>query len=106
MYFISDTCPEIDIQDEKDHVILNDFFQKHIKDTLHCDEFEIGEKTFSIYHIQMKENATRHELHLCAGDREVESLDLRKKITNLNSKGKQRIISIIQRINTIIFILW
>lgn len=86
MYFISDTCPEIDIQDEKDHVILNDFFQKHIKDTLHCDEFEIGEKTFSIYHIQMKENATRHELHLCAGDREVESLDLRKKITNLNSK--------------------
>lgn len=34
----------------------------------------------------MRDNATRHELHLCASDREVESIDLSKKIHDLNTK--------------------
>jgi hypothetical protein len=86
MYFISDSCPRIEIQDENDKIILNDYFNNNIKDTLHRDEIVIEQYKFYLYHIQMNENANKHELHLCASDREVESYDVSKKITNLNTR--------------------
>lgn len=86
MYFISETCPQIDIFDEVEAININKYFETNIKDSLHHDEFDIKDQKFSIYHIQMRENVTKHELHLCASDREVESIDLSKKISNLNTK--------------------
>lgn len=86
MYFISNTCPKIIITDNIETINVNDYFDTKIKDTLNQDEFEINEEQFHIYHIRMEENVSKHELHLCASDREVESLDLSKKIPNLNTK--------------------
>lgn len=86
MYFISKKCPRIDIFDEKNRININEYFEKNIQDSLHRDDFTIKDQRFSIYHLQMRENATKHELHLCASDREVESIDLSKKISNLNKK--------------------
>lgn len=86
MYFISDKCPQIVLSDDIDSININDYFKANIKDSLHQDIIEIQEQSFSIYHIQMRDNATRHELHLCASDREVESIDLSKKIHDLNTK--------------------
>ena len=86
MYFISDNCPQIVLSDDIDSININDYFEANIKDSLHQDKIEIQEQSFSIYHIQMRDNATRHELHLCASDREVESIDLSKKIHDLNTK--------------------
>lgn len=86
MYFISNTCPKIIITDNIETINVNDYFDTKIRDTLNQDEFEINEEQFHIYHIRMEENVSKHELHLCASDREVESLDLSKKIPNLNTK--------------------
>lgn len=86
MYFISNTCPKIIISDENETININDYFEAKIKDTLHHDDVTINGQIFSLYHLQIKETATKHELHLCASDREVESFDLSKRIVNLNTK--------------------
>lgn len=86
MYFISNSCPSIVIADDIDTININEYFNSKIKDTLYRDDFEIANNAFSLYHIQMTENALKHELHLCAGSREVESYDLSKKIANLNTR--------------------
>ena len=86
MYFISGSCPQITISDSNDTLNINNYFDTKIKDTLHRDDITVNGHDFTLYHIQIKETATKHELHLCASDREVDSFDLSKKIANLNTK--------------------
>lgn len=86
MYFISNSCPKIILSDEDGKIDINDYFNSKVKDSLHRDDFELSNHKFSLYHIQMTENASKHELHLCASNREVESIPLSKKIPNLNTR--------------------
>lgn len=86
MYFISNSCPQIILSDEDEKIDINDYFNSKVKDSLHRDDFELSNHIFSIYHIQMNESASKHELHLCASNREVESISLSKKIPNLNTR--------------------
>ena len=88
LYFLSASkCPQIILMDSYGTELnLNSMFEETFKDNLHCDELNIKNETFRLYHIQMREGATKHELHLCANSREVKSINLSKDIPNLQGK--------------------
>ena len=86
-YFIMGTCPEIILQDNRNEVIsLNNYYEKIYKDSLHRDSMELKGQNYTLYHMLIAEGADRHELHLCANNREVKSFDLSKLIPNMQKK--------------------
>ncbi len=86
-YFIIGGCPDIIVKDNLgDSFSLNSYYSDLYKDTLHRDDITIKGKTFSLYHMTVSEGADKHELHLCANNREVKSFDLSKYIPNLDKK--------------------
>lgn len=86
-YFIIDKCPQMVVVDSLGgHINLNDYYNNLYKDSLHRDEIVIKGKTFDLYHMTVSEGAERHELHLCANNREVKSYDLSKYIPNLDKR--------------------
>lgn len=86
-YFIAGDCPNIIIKDNMGESFdLNSYYKELYKDTLHRDDVVIKGKKFTIYHMTVSEGADKHELHLCANNREVKSFDLSKYIPNLDKK--------------------
>ena len=86
-YFIMNGCPQILLSDNTGNSIdLNRYYKNIYQDTLHRDDITISCKSFSIYHMMVEEGADKHELHLCANNREVKSYDLSKEIPNLDKK--------------------
>lgn len=86
-YFIVDGCPAIIVKDNLEVSFdLNSYYKDLYKDTLHRDNMTIKGKSFSLYHMTASEGADKHELHLCANNREVKSYDLAKYIPNLDKK--------------------
>ena len=86
-YFIMGTCPEIILQDNRNEVIsLNNYYEKIYKDSLHRDSMPLKGQNYTLYHMLIAEGADRHELHLCANNREVKSFDLSKLIPNMQKK--------------------
>lgn len=86
-YFIIEGCPKITVKDNLgDSFLLNSYYRDLYKDTLHRDDITIKGKSFSLYHMTVTEGADKHELHLCANNREVKSYDLAKYIPNLDKK--------------------
>lgn len=87
LFFISDQCPEVVISDGiSDTINLNQYFNTNIKDSLYQDQFEVNKETFILYHLQLPEGANKHELHFCADMHEVESIELKTYIPELNRK--------------------
>ena len=87
VYFLLDKCPRIVIRDDlSDPIDLYQYYNEKIRDSLHQDHFTIDSKQFIIYHIKMLEGATAHELHLCANDREVRTIQLNRVFPNLQRK--------------------
>ena len=86
-YFLLDICPNIVVKsNDGENFNLNKYYKNTYKDTLHRDDFTIKDKSFSLYHMMVNEGADRHELHLCANNREVKSYELSKYIPNLSKK--------------------
>lgn len=86
-YFIIESCPNIIVKDNLgDTFTLNSYYKERYRDTLHRDDITIKGKSFSLYHMTVAEGADKHELHLCANNREVKSYDLSKYIPNLDKK--------------------
>lgn len=86
-YFIVGSCPTMEIVDNLgERINLNDYYKNLYKDSLHKDEIEVKGKKFELYHMTVSEGAERHELHLCANNREVKSYDLSKYIPNLDKR--------------------
>lgn len=86
-YFLGNDCPTIILEDNAGESFnLNEYFEKHIKDSLHQDRFTIQDKEFTLYHIRMTEGVNKHELHLCANKREVKSFDLSQHILDLQKR--------------------
>lgn len=87
VYFLFDNCPKIIVKDNLGETfLLNDYFEKCIKDSLHQDQFNIDDKHFTLYHVKIPEGVTAHELHLCANKREVKSYNLNKTLPNLQGR--------------------
>lgn len=88
-YFIMGSCPTIILKDNKNETIsLNDYFEKTYKDSLHQDRMELMGHEYKLYHMLLSEGTDKHELHLCANNREVKTEELSGHITNLE-KGKK-----------------
>ena len=87
LYFIVEGCPSIIVKDNLGvSFFLNSYYKDLYKDTLHRDDITIKGRSFSLYHMTVSEGADKHELHLCANNREVKSYDLSKYIPNLDRK--------------------
>ncbi|MDP4118578.1 MAG: hypothetical protein Q8873_05245 [Bacillota bacterium] len=86
-FFISGKCPEIKIFDGiSDSINLNTYFDVNIKDSLHQDLFTIKDNEFILYHLRLPEGASSHEIHFCANMQEVNSIDLKNYIPDLQKK--------------------
>lgn len=89
-YFITGMCPQIILQDNRGESFnLNNYFEKTYKDSLHQDPMELNGRHYTLYHMLLAEGADKHELHLCANNREVKSYmlsnyipDMKKKLVN------------------------
>lgn len=86
-YFITGKCPQIILKDNcRKSFNLNDYYEKTYKDSLHQDSIELKGKNYTLYHMLLAEGAEKHELHLCANNREVKSYALSAYIPNMNKK--------------------
>lgn len=88
-YFIMGTCPSITLRDNRgESFSLNEYFDRIYKDSIHQDVLNLKGRRYQLYHMLLTQGAEAHELHLCANNREVQSVDLSKKISNLG-KGRK-----------------
>ncbi len=86
-FFISGKCPQIRLYDGiSDDISLNQYFNNEIKDSIHQDHFSVKDNEFTLYHIRLPEGASSHEIHFCANMQEVNSVELKKYIPNLQKK--------------------
>lgn len=89
LYFTSEKCPKIILQDNISSTInLNEFFKRTIKDSLHQDKFVVNNEEFTVYHLRIPEGLSTHQLSLCANMQEVETIELKKYVPNLQKKIK------------------
>lgn len=86
-YFITAKCPQIILQDNRGEMFnLNSYYEKTYKDSLHQDPMELNGKHYTLYHMLLSEGADKHELHLCANNREVKSYVLSNYIPDMKKK--------------------
>lgn len=86
-YFITGNCPQIILKDNFGECFnLNNYYNKTYKDSIHRDEIQLVEKEYILYHMLLSEGADRHELHLCANNREVKSYALSNYIPDMKKK--------------------
>ena len=86
-YFITGKCPQIILKDNcGESFNLNSYYEKTYKDSLHQDSIELREKQYTLYHMLLSEGADKHELHLCANNREVKSYALSSYIPDMKKK--------------------
>ena len=86
-YFITAKCPQIILQDNRGEMFnLNSYYEKTYKDSLHQDHMELNGKHYTLYHMLPSEGADKHELHLCANNREVKSYVLSNYIPDMKKK--------------------
>ena len=86
-YFITAKCPQIILQDNRGEMFnLNSYYEKTYKYSLHQDPMELNGKHYTLYHMLLSEGADKHELHLCANNREVKSYVLSNYIPDMKKK--------------------
>lgn len=86
-YFITGNCPQITLSDNYGKSYnLNDYYNLTYKDSLHQDRIELKGKQYTIYHMLLAAGADKHELHLCANNREVKSYALSSYIPDMKKK--------------------
>lgn len=86
-FFISGNCPSILLKDDiSDPINLNSYYETRIKDTLHRDEFELNNSKYTIYHLMLREGGNAHRIHFCANNLDVNSIELKNYMPNLQKK--------------------
>ena len=86
-YFIMGTCPTIELRDNRGEAFqLNSYYESTYKESLDQEQMSLKSKTYTLYHMLLDKGAEKHELHLCANNREVKSFDLAKKIPNMQDR--------------------
>lgn len=92
VYFLSESCPEIQIYDDEYRISLNQIFKERFSTDDNRSVFTIGEQTFNLLNIKINDRAFLHKnrLYLCANDRLVDSKDLEKIIVDLDSEIYER----------------
>lgn len=86
-YFITGKRPQIILKDNRGESFnLNSYYEKTYKDSLHQDPMELRGRHYTLYHMLLTEGADKHELHLCANNREVKSYALSNYIPDMKKK--------------------
>ena len=88
-YFILKVVPEITLKDNRgESFSLNEYFDRVYKNSLSQAPLDLRGHRYQLYHMLLAQGAEGHELHLCANNREVKSIDLYRKISNLEKRKK------------------
>lgn len=80
-YFISGVAPRIVISDDDEHFVLNEIFDREIRNHIVEETITLEQHVFSLAHLKLY--ATYEKMHnavLCANRREVKSLSLTKEL--------------------------
>lgn len=87
VYFLNDSCPEIEIYDDDKKVSLNQIFRERFSTDENTCNFVLGNQEFCLLNIKINDKGfhDKNHLYLCANDRLVTSRNLEKTITNLDS---------------------
>jgi hypothetical protein len=86
IYFLSDNCPSISISDKRSHINLNQHFNDNVKGNTNAVGFFVSDQLFKLVHLRLYfTNEKNHQAHICGNDRVVESLNLSKRIPDLNA---------------------
>ena len=86
-YFLTTDCPELILYEENENPInLKDYLNIEMRESFLSDDFQIGDENFVLHHFKLKNPSGKHELHLCANNREVKSKKLNNLIPNLTNR--------------------
>lgn len=85
VYFISDDCPQIILQDIDETHNLNHIFKEKIRSEANSKTIVLNDETFELLHVKAEESTINgNKLYLCAHNRLVETKELDKYITDLD----------------------
>lgn len=85
VYFISDDCPQIILQDIDETDNLNHIFKEKIRSEANSKTIVLNDETFELLHVKAEESTINgNKLYLCAHNRLVETKELDKYITDLD----------------------
>lgn len=86
LYFLSDNCPSISINDGRQDINLNQYFNDNVRGNTAAGGFILAHEVFKLVHLRLYfSNERNHQAYICANDRVVESLNLSKRIPDLNA---------------------
>lgn len=87
VYFISDGCPQIILQDIDETYRLNHIFKEKIQSEENSQTIPLNNETFELLHVKAEESTINgNKLYLCAHNRLVETKELDKYIPDLDRK--------------------
>lgn len=87
VYFMSNTCPQVELMDDREHYNLNRIYNNEIRVNEDRDTLNIKGEMFHITHLKLySSEEINHKIHLCAHNREVVSENLAKYIPNLTRR--------------------
>lgn len=85
IYFISENCPDIILEDIDGSLNLNNIFKEKIRTEDNHVTIHIGDEIFDLLHVKVEETSVNgNKLYLCANNRLVETKELEKYITDLD----------------------
>lgn len=85
IYFISENCPDIVLEDIDGSLNLNSIFKEKIRTEDNHVTIHIGDELFDLLHVKVEETTVNgNKLYLCANNRLVETKELEKYITDLD----------------------
>lgn len=86
VFFLEPECPRIELTDGDKTIDLNSFFNEKVKKYEKADTITIAEEEFELELFEVDRTLIqKHKLYFCANNRLVDSHDLNKLITNLDS---------------------
>ena len=88
VYFLSDSCPEIQVYDDENRISLNKVFKERFSKDDNKSTLIVGGREFELLNIKINDKTFQHRnrLYLCANDRLVDSKNLEKIIVDLDSE--------------------
>ncbi len=87
VHFLLGTCPNISLSDEANSIDLDDVYREQIISAAESVPFEVNGKGFTLFLTKLyNTHLKKHQIHLCAHNREVKNSDLNGHIRELRGK--------------------
>lgn len=87
IYFLSGKCPQIIITDGTETFILNELYENNVKGKTSAANFTLKNHVFYVVNLRLYlTDEKKHKAYFCANDRVVKSINLEKRIPDINAK--------------------